>query len=140
MDWWFWVIMLALCVGIEAATVSLVAVWFMPAALIAMILSFFSVPWYVQWLVFVLVGLALVLAMRPLCRRFLATRKPRTNADSAIGQKCLVTEEIDNRHETGEVKLNGLKWSARAEVDETIIPVGTEVEVVEIKGVKLIVK
>ena len=140
MSWWFWVIMLAFCVAMEAVTVSLVAIWFIPAALIAMIVSFFNVPVYVQWLVFVLVGLVLVLATRPLCRRFLANRKPRTNADSAVGQKCLVTEEIDNRHETGEVKLNGLKWSARAVRDEDIIPVGSEVEVVEISGVKLIVK
>lgn len=140
MTWWFWIIMLAFCVAMEAVTTSLVAIWFIPAALVAMILSFFSVPWYWQWLAFVLVGLALVLATRPLCRKFLQKRKPRTNADSAVGQKCLVTEEINNRQETGEVKLNGLKWSARAENDEAVIPVGAEVEVVEISGVKLIVK
>lgn len=140
MSWWFWIIMLAFCVAMEAVTVSLVAIWFIPAALVAMVLSFFSVPWYWQWLAFVLIGLALVLATRPICRKFLSNRKPHTNADSAVGQKCLVTEEINNRQETGEVKLNGLKWSARAENDETVIPVGTEVEVVEIKGVKLIVK
>ena len=141
MSWWFWIIMLAFFVALEAVTTSLVAVWFIPASLVAMILAFFpAVPWYVQWLAFVLVGLALVFATRPLCRRFLQKRKPRTNADSAIGQKCLVTEEINNRQETGEVKLNGLKWSARAEAAETVIPVGTEVEVVAINGVKLIVK
>lgn len=141
MPFWFWIIMLAFCVAMEAVTVSLVAIWFIPAALIAMIVSFFpNVPMYVQWLVFVLVGLVLVLSTRPLCRRFLAKRKPRTNADSAVGQKCLVTEEVNNIKETGEVKLNGLKWSARTEENDRIIPVGTEVEVVAINGVKLIVK
>ena len=39
----------------------------------------------------------------------------------------------------GEVKVGGLCWSARAE-DGRVIPVGTEVTVVEIRGVKLIVK
>ena len=50
-----------------------------------------------------------------------------------------IIRPINNIAEQGEVKIGGLCWSARAE-DGRVIPVGTEVTVVEIRGVKLIVK
>ena len=87
-----------------------------------------------------LVALALVIATRPLCRKFLTVKRERTNAESLIGKICIVTEEIRNIDEVGEVKVGGLCWSARAEDEERVIAVGEHVEIVEIKGVKLIVK
>ena len=110
-----------------------------PAALVALILAFFPVPPIVQALVFLLVGAALIVATRPLCRRFVNGKKEKTNAEALVGKTCCVTEEINNIAEQGEVRIGGLCWSARAE-DGRVIPVGTEVTVVEIRGVKLIVK
>lgn len=136
---YFWIAIMVLAAVTEAATMQLVAIWFLPAALVSTILAFAGVPWYVQTLVFVVVGLVLVLATRPLVRKF-AGRRARTNADSLVGETGLVTEEIDNLAERGEVKLHGLRWSARTEHAGETIPVGTEVTVLEIQGVKLIVK
>lgn len=135
-----WIGILALALLIESLTADFVAVWFFPAALISMILAFFKVPVVVQVLVFVLVGLALVFATRPLCRKLTKGKQTKTNADALLGEVALVTEEISNVREQGEVKLNGLRWSARAEDPARVIPEGAQVEVLEIKGVKLIVK
>ena len=135
-----WIGVLIAAVIIEAATSDFVAIWFFPAALVSLILSLFDVPVWLQILLFVLVGLALVLATRPLCRKFLAVKKETTNAGSLIGKICIVTEEIRNIDEVGEVKVGGLCWSARAEEAQRVIAVGEHVEIVEIKGVKLIVK
>ena len=135
-----WISVLVLSVILEAATSDFVAIWFLPAALISLILSFFEVPIWVQILCFVVVGLALVVATRPLCRKFLSGRKVKTNAESLIGKTCIVTEEICNIHEVGEVKVSGLCWSARAEQEDRVIAVGEQVTIVEIRGVKLIVK
>ena len=137
---YFWIAVLALALLSEALTADFVAIWFFPAALISMVLAFFEVPVPLQFLVFVALGLMLVFATRPLCRKLLRTKDDKTNADALIGKVALVTEEISNIREIGEVKIAGLRWSARAEDPTRIIPVGTEVTVLEIKGVKLIVK
>jgi len=137
---YFWIAVLALALLVESFTTDLVAIWFFPAALISMVLAFFSVPVPVQILVFAIVGLALVFATRPLCKKLLRTKDDKTNTDALIGAVGLVTEEISNIRESGEVKLNGLRWSARAADPNCTIGVGTEVTVLEIKGVKLIVK
>lgn len=136
-----WIAVLVLAIVIEATTSDMVAVWFMPAAIVSLVLSLIpGVPWWVQVLVFVAVGLILVAATRPLCRRLLRGKRTRTNADALIGQICIVTEEIRNIDGLGEVKVGGLCWSARAKEAERIIPVGERVEIVAIEGVKLIVK
>ncbi|MBQ8356980.1 MAG: NfeD family protein [Clostridia bacterium] len=135
-----WIAVLVLAVITEAATSDFVAIWFFPAALISLIVSFFNAPWWVQVLLFVVVGLILVMATRPLCRKLLKVKKEPTNAESLIGKVCIVTEEIRNIDEVGEVKVGGLCWSARAEDPERVIAVGEHVTIMEIKGVKLIVK
>lgn len=137
---YFWIAILALALLTEAFTSDLVAIWFFPAALISTLLAFFNVPVPVQILVFVAVGLVLVFSTRPLCKKLLKNKNTKTNVDALIGESALVTEEISNICERGEVKLRGLRWSARAKDPDRIIPVGTQVEVLEVKGVKLIVK
>ncbi len=137
---YFWIAVLACALLAEAFTADLVAIWFFPAALISMVLAFVEVPVPLQLLIFVAVGLLLVFATRPLCKKWLKSKDSKTNTDALIGRVALVTEEISNIHERGEVKVGGLRWSARAEDPSRVIPVGTEVTVLEIKGVKLIVK
>lgn len=137
---WVWIAVLILAVVLEAVTAEMIAIWFFPGALISMILAFLKVSVWVQLPVFFAVSILLLLAVRPICRRFFKTKENKTNADDLIDKECLVTEEIDNRKEMGEVRINGLRWSARAEEIERVIPVGTVVTVVKINGVKLIVK
>lgn len=136
---YLWISFLILAVVVEAITNDLVAIWFFPAALVAMILSLFDTSPWLQIPVFLVVGLALVIATRPLCRKFLAPKQEKTNVNALIGKLCIVTEEIRNIDEVGEVKVGGLCWSARS-ADGRIIPVGEQVTVREIQGVKLIVE
>ncbi len=137
--WILWLSVLVFSVVAEAATADLIAIWFFPGALIAMILSLCGAPVAVQLPVFLGTGLVLIFCTRPFCRKFLKEKNSKTNTDMLIGAECLVTEKIDNLHEQGEVKVGGLRWSARAEKDETV-PVGALVTVLRIEGVKLIVK
>ena len=134
-----WLGVLIAAVIIEAMTSEFVAIWFFPAALVCMILSLFELPEWVQMLAFFIIGLALLFATRPLCRKLLKPGNAKTNVDAVIGKACIVTEEIRNIDEVGEVKLGGLCWSARSE-DGRIIPVGEQVTVLAVQGVKLIVK
>lgn len=135
-----WIALLVLGLVVEAFTANLVVIWFLPGTLVAMILAFCHVPLPVQLLVFAAMGLVLLFATRPLSKRFKKGTDTRTNKDALIGKTGLVTEEICNIRETGEVKLSGLRWSARTAVEGAVIPKGTQVEVLDIQGVKLIVK
>lgn len=137
---YFWIAVLALALVTEGLTTDLVAIWFFPGAMISMVLAFCNVDAPIQFLVFVVLGLVLVFSTRRLCKKLLKKKQIKTNTDALIGEIALVTEEISNIREQGEVKLNGLRWSARAENPARIIEVGAQVEVLEIKGVKLIVK
>ena len=56
-----------------------------------------------------------------------------------LGAVAVVTQEIDNRSATGQVKVSGQIWTARSQGEDPI-PVGTSVTVLRIEGVKLIVQ
>ena len=62
------------------------------------------------------------------------------NVDALVGAHAIVTEEIDNLHETGSVKVRSLIWTARSTENDVKIPVGSVVTVCEVAGVKLICK
>ena len=134
-----WIAVLIAAVVVEALTNDFVAIWFFPASLVSMILSLFDTPPWLQILLFLAIGLVLVVATRPLCRRFLSSKEEKTNVDAIVGKVCIVTEEIRNIEEQGEVKVGGLCWSARS-VDGRVIAVGEQVTVREVQGVKLIVE
>ena len=135
-----WIAVLVLAVILEAVTNDLVAIWFFPAAVISLVMTFFPAPIWAQILVFVVVGLILVISTRPFCRKFLKSKNDKTNVEAIVGRVCIVTEEIRNIDEVGEVKVGGLCWSARAEDPARTIAVGEQVTVVAVQGVKLIVK
>ena len=135
--WIGWLAFIVLAVIAEAATAALVSVWFIPGAIVALILSLFKVPLWVQIVVFAVISVLLLVFTRKFVKRFLKGKGQPTNADAVIGQKAVVTERVSNIEETGAVKVMGKEWSARSE-NEEIFEVGDVVTVKEISGVKLI--
>ena len=134
-----WIVFFILSVIVELSTMSLVAIWFMPATAIAIVLSLFSVKVWIQVLVwFILSTLTFILTAR-LAARLRHRRIQPTNADRVIGLTALVTEPISDRNQTGMVKVMGQIWSARTDETTDEIPLDTEVRVLRIEGVKLIV-
>ncbi|MDE6314376.1 MAG: NfeD family protein [Lachnospiraceae bacterium] len=134
-----WLIVLIVMIVIELATMGLATIWFAGGAIVAFLLALFQVPFQIQLVVFLLVSFALLLVTRPLALKHLNFKRTKTNIDDLIGKHAVVTEEINNLKGEGQIVLNGLEWTARS-VDECVIPKGTEVELVEIKGVKAFVK
>ena len=133
-----WLVLLAVFLFAEAATVALISLWFAAGALAAMIVSLAggSVP--VQVFVFAAVSLAAVAALRPLVRKYITPNLTRTNADSVIGTTGYVTADIDNVAAQGQVKLGGMFWTARSTSGEPVAA-GTLVRVDRIEGVKVYV-
>ena len=137
---WVWLALLVLFIITEIATVQLTTVWFAGGALTAMLLAAFgvkSIP--IQVIVFIAVSVALLVATRPLVKKHINKKSQPTNADRNIGQKAVVTEEINNLLGKGAAKIGATEWTARALSDE-IIPKDSIVTVVRIDGVKLIVE
>ena len=124
---------------IEAQTAELIAVWFVPGTLVALILATCGVPTWIQWIVFaassaVLVTLALTVFRKKLLKNF---GKEKTDTDLLIGQTASVIERIDNADMTGAVKVDGKVWSARMVDDCETAEVGEFVVIEAIVGVKL---
>lgn len=136
--WQVWLIIAGLFFVAEIITVGFLVFWFGVGALIAMIVSFFTSNIIIQTAVFILSSSILLLATKPFVKKFVDVKPTKTNAFSIIGKKALVIKEI-NSHSVGQIKINGEVWSAESENDE-IIPKDSEVEILQIKGVKVIVK
>jgi membrane protein implicated in regulation of membrane protease activity len=135
---WIWVALVIIFALVEAFTLGLTTVWFALAALVMVFLSFLNISLPVQILIFLAISSALLIFTRPLAVRKFKIGREKTNVDSLIGRHALVTKKI-GEFETGEVKLNGQIWSARAENDSEI-PEGSKCEVVRIEGVRAIVR
>ncbi len=136
--WQVWLIIAGLFFVAEIITVGFLVFWFGVGALIAMIVSFFTSNIIIQTAVFILSSSILLFATKPFVKKFVDVKPTKTNAFSIIGKKALVIKEI-NSHSVGQIKINGEVWSAESENDE-IIPKDSEVEILQIKGVKVIVK
>ena len=136
---YFWISMIVLSIIAEAATTDLVAIWFMPAALVSLILSLVDMPLWIQIVVFIVLVAAFLMFSKTFLRKYLKKRPNEvTNVDSLVGQTAIVTEKLDNMSQTGAVRINGLEWSARSVDDAVTHEKGTLVVIREISGVKLI--
>ena len=134
-----WVIGIIVFLLLEAATYQFICIWFAGGCLGALILWALGLGMNVQISGFFIVSAILLILTRPLVRKITENRKLKTNVDVIPGKICLVTEEINNLSETGKAKLEGMEWTARSKSGE-VIKEGRTAEVVEVSGVKLIVK
>lgn len=137
-----WLIIFIAALITEAVVPALVSIWFAAGALASLIMAIFlgdTLIW-LQVIVFILVSVATIFAIRPLIMRNKNGKDLRSNVDSLIGQVGFVESPI-KEFAIGSIKLNGLIWSAElAKGEEDITEIGSLVQVTEVKGNKLIVK
>lgn len=135
---YIWIAVIVFSVVTEAFTSSLVAIWFMPPALIAMILAFCKVPIYLQVIIFLLCAVLFIVFSRTIFKNTILKKNPTpTNADSVIGEQAIVTERVCNIENKGLVKVRGQIWSAKS-ADGDDLEAGDIVSVISIQGVKLV--
>ncbi|WP_443071271.1 NfeD family protein [Streptomyces sp. NBC_01465] len=91
-----------------------------------------------QFLVFVIVSVALIAVVRPIANRHRAQRPQlATGIDALKGRQAVVLERVDGRG--GRIKLAGEIWSARSLDAGQTFDEGQQVDVVEIEGATAIV-
>lgn len=133
-----WLFVIVAAIVVEASTVSLVSIWFVPSACISMILALCEVKLWIQLIVFFAVFLLLMICLKPVFKKNMGLKIVPTNADTLIGMQAVVVEPIDNLHAKGQVKVRGQVWTARSACENIIYETDEVVTVVAIEGVKLI--
>ncbi|MBR7161346.1 MAG: NfeD family protein [Clostridia bacterium] len=133
-----WLFVIVAAILVEASTVSLVSIWFVPSACIAMILALCGVKLWIQLTVFFVVFILLMLILKPIFKKNIGLKIVPTNADALIGMQAVVIEPIDNLHAKGQVRVRGQVWTARSSDGDVTFEEGQTVNIVKIEGVKLI--
>ena len=139
---WVWLAVIILFLVIEMITVSLVSIWFVGGALAAFLAAYFTDTMWIQVVAFLAVSVVLLVLLRPLARKLSVKQKDQmvSGAKAMIGKQAIVTEEIDSVHAKGAVQVNGQYWTAKTKLFEDKIPKDTIVDIIDVDGVKLIVR
>ena len=135
-----WTIVIVLAIIVEANTAALVSIWFIPPAVISLVIAIAGGSLTAQLIVFVLLSAFLLVLSKTIFSKFM--KKDGfipTNADRLPGMDAVVTIAINGGTELGEVKVDGKFWSARLE-DNSAAEVGEVLTVERIESTKLICK
>ena len=133
-----WLAFLVVFLVVEAATVTMVSLWFAAGSVAALIVSLLGGALWLQITLFLVVSAITLALLRPLVRKHITPKLTPTNVDAVIGSAGLVTVAIDNVAASGQVKLGAMVWTARSTSGDPI-PEGELVRVDKIEGVKVFV-
>ncbi|GAA1776858.1 NfeD family protein [Streptomonospora arabica] len=136
--WVLWLIAAAALGVAEVFTLTLALGLLAAAALIAGVVGAIGMGFATQVAAFVIASAAGLLVVRPIAKRHL--QQPpllRSGTDRLVGQSAVVVDEVTGEH--GRVKLSGEEWSARCIDEDTVIPPGTRVDVMQIDGATAVV-
>ena len=137
--WIVWLVILVAALIVEAVTFDLVSIWFAIAALFSLIFSFIpGLPFWGEIIIFTGISLILLIATRPFVKKFMNSNQSKSNLDLLINTEHKLLKQID-KFSVGELKINGVIWDCETE-DGSIIEKGKLVQIISIKGNKLIVK
>ena len=134
-----WLIILAVLLVIEIATMGVTTIWFGRGALAALLVSVAGGPFWLQMVLFLAVSILLLIFTRPWAVKYLNKDSSKTNVESIPGETGVVIQKIDNLQAQGQVMVKGMEWTARSK-SGAVIEEGKVVKVLAVEGVKLIVE
>ena len=132
--WALWLILAALLAVAEIVSLDLILIMLAVGALAgAAVAGVAPDLWWLQILVASGVSAGMLGFLRPsVLAKVRNMPGYRSSTDKMVGSSGLATSQIDQG--SGEIKVDGLTWSARTYAPEVVIEQGTEVEVYEIDG------
>jgi membrane protein implicated in regulation of membrane protease activity len=137
-DWLLWVVLAALLAVGEVLTLGFLLGLLALAAVAAGIVAAVGGGLVIQFLVFIVASIGSLALIRPVAKRHLRTpAQLRTGTAALVGAKGVVTERVDDL--SGQVKIGGEIWSARAFMEGEVIEPGARVEVAKIEGATALV-
>jgi membrane protein implicated in regulation of membrane protease activity len=139
LSWIIWLIVAAVLGVAELLTMTFAFGLIAIAAVVAAAVGAFHIDLGIQLAAFVVAAAAGLGFVRPIAIRHI--KQPpalRTGVAALVGRSAIVLEEV-NEH-SGRVRIDGEEWSSRPYLDESlVIPVGTKVDVMQIKGATALV-
>ncbi|MGH2949716.1 MAG: NfeD family protein [Solirubrobacteraceae bacterium] len=138
--WVLWLIAAAIFGVGEIATLSFFLAPFAGGALVAALVAAAGAGTAISWVVFLVVSVVLLAALRPLARSH--RRQPpqlRTGTAALVGRTGMVIERIVNDEGVGSIRIDGEVWTARAFDEDQVIEAGKRVQVLEIRGATALV-
>jgi membrane protein implicated in regulation of membrane protease activity len=140
-DWrWVWIIATAVfAIGELTSPGSFFMLPFAIGALVATVLAFLDVDIVIEWLVFVGVSLAVLVALRPLAHRLnRSVDDTGIGSRRLLGQAAVVLRDIPAGGDVGLVRVDREEWRAQS-TGGSAIPTGTPVRVADVQGTRVIV-
>lgn len=126
---WIWIGLLISLSLIEFLASNLVTIWYVVSAIIALVLSLFVDNYFIQFLVFAIIGTILMLTLRDNTAKLIREK----TKEKLMNKQGIVVEEV-RKNKPGKVKINKRKYSATSNKK---INVGHFIKVVEINGNQL---
>ena len=99
---------------IQEASVVWVSLWIAAGSFAGLVCSVLNLPFIFQLFVFLLITGIFCFLLRPSVRKRFPIAVTPTNIDAIVGKYAPVTVAIDNIVGAGQVKLDGMEWSARS--------------------------
>lgn len=136
--WVVWIIAAAILAVAEVITVSFGMILVAAGALSAALASALGAGIGIQLATFAVVSVAGIVVIRPIAVRRLHRRPGlRTGPAALVGTTGYVLAEITPH--AGLVKIGGEEWSARPYDEQSVIPAGATVDILQIKGATALV-
>jgi len=138
---WGWLILALIFFVGELLTAGFFLVAFGVGAALAAVAAMLGIDIIWQLAIFVGVSAIAVFSLR----RFADTVSPKhqptqVGIDRVLGKKAIVVETIDAINGTGIVRVDAEEWRALPEDESLIIPEKSTVEVLKVKGTRLVVR
>ena len=133
MSWIVWLIVAAVLGVAELLTTTLAFGLIAVAAVVAAAAGAFHLDLGLQLAAFVVAAGAGLVFVRPIAIKHI--KQPpalRTGSAALVGRSAIVLEEVTEHG--GRVRIDGEDWSSRPYDESLVIPVGTKVDVMQIKG------
>ncbi len=134
-----WLIAIIAFGVLESVTAQFISIWFAGGAIVALIAHLLGASQAVQWILFTIASLVLLVLTRPMVKRLTKSDVSVTGTDMLIGKSAVMTKATDSRGESGEAKADGKIWTVSS-IDGEPIEDGAVVTIEKIQGVKLIVR
>jgi len=138
---WGWLILALLFFVGELLTAGFFLVAFGVGAALAALAALLGVDLVWQMAIFVVTSSIAVFSLRRFADKVLPPQQPaQVGIDRVLGKKAIVVETISPLDGTGIVRVDAEEWRALPEDESMVIPAKTTVEVLEVRGTRLVVR
>jgi membrane protein implicated in regulation of membrane protease activity len=140
-NWHVWIILAIVLFILELLIPAFVPASFGLGCLVSAIAAVLGLGIKIQILGFIAGTLVAFFGVRPFFTRYCYKASPgiKTNVEALVGKTGRVTEDIDDRLDSGRVLVGGDDWKA-VSPDGTVIEKNSKVEIIRVEGAKVVVK